>query len=69
MTIELDEVEIGLLENGLRALEHEWAEGAEDSGVHLGHGTVVISRTARRFTLLRAKLAGLEMPIRCAGTT
>lgn len=63
MTLELDEVEIGLLEDGLRALESEYAGEADEPDhevqFHGGESVFVLGR-ARRFTLLRAKLAGLK---------
>jgi len=63
MIIELSEVEIGLLEDALRALEAEFAGEAEDPNPDVQfHGeTTIIMGRARRFTLLRAKLAGLPV--------
>ncbi len=59
MIIELDEVEIGLLENGLRALENELSDDGEFT-VHAE--PFIIGGRTRRFTMLRAKLAGLPVP-------
>ncbi len=62
MLIELDEIEIATIEDGLRALEAEWAlaEGGGSVEEYNFGETLAISGRARKFTMLRAKLAGLR---------